>query len=121
MQEHKPEEELHTKGQKACDLPEDFTSRGNLLDADADIKGLPAPRAPKFKVVIAPAGSCDPVDFTQPSAIAQQHREPEGTACLCSARFLLTFAEPGGSVWLWPMVYILHTGSGSTKAFFPAC
>lgn len=98
MQEHKAAEEVHTTGQKACDLPEDFTLKGNLLDADADVQGLPAPRAPKFKIVFAPAGSCDPVDFAQPSAAAQQHRDPEGTGRLRSAMLLLTCSDTRGFV-----------------------
>lgn len=91
IQEHKAVEEEHTQGQKACDLPEDFTLQGNLLDADADIQGMPAPRLSKFRIELAPPGSCDPVSFKQPSTTEQQHRDPDGILpfvhllCLCAA------------------------------------
>eukprot|EP00892_Ulva_mutabilis_P009896 jgi/Ulvmu1/7279/UM035_0067.1 len=75
--EHKAEE-VHTKGQKACDLPEDFTVKGHLLDADADIQGLPAPRLSKCNVVLASAGSCEPVDLNQPTASEKARRDAEG-------------------------------------------
>lgn len=83
MQEHKAIDEAHTQGQKACDLPEDFTVQGHLLDADADIQGLPAPRLSKCNIVLAPAGSCEPIEFMQPSQAEQNHRDAEGTEHWC--------------------------------------
>lgn len=78
MQVERSVEEKSSKGQKACDLPDDFTVNGNLLDADAEIHGLPAPRLSKFRVILEPATAGCAVEYSAPCSAAKLYRDPEG-------------------------------------------
>lgn len=62
----------------ASSLPADYTLKGNLVDPDAEIQGVPPARASNAKIELAPSTPGSEMSFTEPSDQAKNYHDDAG-------------------------------------------
>lgn len=72
------QEENDKVATSAASLPADYTLKGNLVDADADIQGVPPARASNANIELAPSTPDNAISFTEPAAQAKSYRDDAG-------------------------------------------
>jgi hypothetical protein len=62
----------------ATSLPADYTLKGNLVDANAVIQGVPPVRSSNATIELIPSSSGAEISFTEPTEEAKSYRDDSG-------------------------------------------
>lgn len=87
--EESKQEENGKETATAASIPADFTVKGNLLDADTVIQGVPPARASNATIELAPSSPESEYSFTEPSEQAKSYRDESGELSLATTRLLV--------------------------------
>lgn len=94
--EETKQEENGKPATSAASLPADFTVKGNLVDANAEIQGVPPARASNAEIELAPSSPDSETSFTEPTEQAKSYHDDSGANCQLVFTWLAT-------VMLWKL------------------